>query len=94
MLKKLILTLIGFSLLLSFQASIASAAYYENSAISDAASDSESSEKENCELEDLKFFNYASLNFFAFKFSSKFAINPDSSLQKNFLEVPTSPPNA
>lgn len=94
LLKKLIFTFIGFALLLSFHASTASASYYENSAIYDAASDLESSENENCELEDSKFLNHFSLNFFSFKFSSKFAINSDSSLQKNFLEVPTSPPNA
>jgi len=92
--KKLILTFIGIALLLGFQASTASASYYEKLMISDAIQDSENSKSENCELEDWKFFSHATADFLSFRTSANFVINGDYSLQKNFLEVPTSPPNA
>lgn len=93
MLKKFILTFIGIALLLSFQTTTASAAYYEKLTISDVAPDSENSKNENCESGDWKFFSYAAANFFSLKLSWKFIINSDSALQQNFSEVPTSPPN-
>jgi len=92
MFKKIILTLIGVGLLLGFQATVNSDAYYEKLTIADSIEDEKSSE--NCELEDLKFFNYAQKNLTFLKATSDFAINQIAMLQKNFLEVPTSPPCA
>ncbi len=93
-LKKIILTLVGISLLCSFQASASSDFYQETSAILDTSSDAESSENENCELENFKFFNSEANGFRILKISLRLENKDNSSLQKNFTEVPTSPPNA
>jgi hypothetical protein len=93
LLKKIILTLIGIGLLLGFQATTNSNFHYENFTIADIAEDGETSEKENHELKDWKFFDYTSQNFTTPKTSSRFIISKFSTSAQNILEVPTSPPN-
>jgi nitrogen fixation-related uncharacterized protein len=91
--RQIILTIIAFALLWSFQSSTG---FYQdnsadNSAIFDAAQDEEPSEMEDNELE--KFVNHEFKNLPISKLSSQVVKRDDPSLPKNFLVVPTSPPN-
>lgn len=93
-LKKTVLALIGILLLFNFQVSSVADFAHEKSAIFDTSENDESSETEieNCELE--KLFTHESVNFKVLKLSSRFTKRDHFLLQENFLEVPTSPPNA
>lgn len=94
LLRKIILTLIGVGLLWSFQISVASDFYHEKSVIVDAMQDKESSEKENCELEDEKFFNHEAASLKLSRIFLQIETKDDSFTLAYSPSVPTSPPNA
>ena len=87
--RQIILAIIAFALLWNFQSS--AGFYQDNSAIFDAAQDEEPSEMEDDELE--KFVNHEFKTLLISKLSLQVAKRDDPSLPKNFLAVPTSPPN-
>lgn len=92
--RNIILTLISIGLLWNFQISATSNSSHENSAIVDALQDEESSEKENCELENWKFLNQNSTDFKILKLSLAMALNEDDAILKYSSSVPTTPPDA
>ncbi len=91
--KKIIFTLVAIGLLWGFQSSATSDFLFEKPEILDVSSDQNNSEEENCELENLNFLNHDSLNFRIMKVSLHPKNQDQTALQKNFYEVPTSPPN-
>ncbi len=93
-LKNTILTLIALGLLFGFQAYATSDFTHEKSAIIDFASGEESSEKENCELENWKFFGHEEINLRIIKAALRLEIQQEAIPPQIFATVPTSPPNA
>ena len=94
LLKNTILTLIALGLLCGFQASATSDFTHEKSAILDASSGEESPEKENCELENWKFFGHKEINLKILKAALRLEIQQEIIPPQIFATVPTSPPNA
>ncbi len=90
--KKFILALFGIGFLLSFQATINSDFYHKKSAIADFAQNEESSEEENCQLENWQFLNFRQDNLKALKIFLQLKTKNDNTLPKNFSAVPNSPP--
>ena len=94
LLKNTILTLIALGLLCGFQASVTSDFAHEKSAIIDANAGEESPEKENCELENWKFFSHQEINLKILKASLHLEIQQEITPSQIFASVPTSPPNS
>lgn len=91
--KKLILALVTVGLLLSFHASNHSSFFFAKSVALDETFDQENSKNQNCEIEDLKFFDQQNGSFAILKVSLSLKNKDDNALQKNFSAVLTSPPN-
>ncbi len=91
--KKLIVALIAVGLLFGVNASKNSAFFSEKLALIDQSFDQENSKNQNCEIEDLKFFDQKGGNFTILKISLNPGNKNDIALQQNFSVVPTSPPN-
>lgn len=91
-LKKILLTLIAFGLLWSFQNSIVSDYTLESSEIVDASSDKDTS-KEDSELENSKLFGTSAINFKILRITLAIDSQVFATPKENFTQVPTSPPN-